>query len=155
MTRVKAAARRMRQSAAMASRPLPEPHETPYDRIGRVGVRAIVERFYDRMDGDPAYAGLRAMHGADLAPMRASLAGFLTAWLGGPRDWFAEHPGTCIPSLHRGLGVSGETAVQWADCMARAIADQPGLDPALGLQMAETLARMCRVMAMQAEQSAR
>ena len=68
-----------------------DPPATPYDRIGgREVLRAIVNRFYDLMDEDPAYAGLRAMHAEDLAPMRQSLTGFLTGWSGGPRDWFAE-----------------------------------------------------------------
>ena len=77
----------------------PPVRQTPYDLMGgRPVVSAMVERFYDLMDTDPAYAALRALHAPDLAPMRASLTGFLTAWLGGPRDWFDQHPGACVMS---------------------------------------------------------
>ena len=58
---------------------------TAYETIGGASaVRAFVDRFYDLMEGEPAYAALRALHAPDLGPMRESLAGFLTAWLGGP-----------------------------------------------------------------------
>ena len=47
----------------------------------------------DLMEADPAYETLRALHAADLSPMRDSLSDFLMAWLGGPRDWFVQRPG--------------------------------------------------------------
>ena len=101
-----------------------EDEGTLFRRLGgAANVRALADRFYDLMDGDPAYAALRAMHAADLGPMRESLAGFLTAWLGGPRDWFAGRPGICIMSLHRAMAVTPETASQWLDAMRRALAD--------------------------------
>ena len=66
-----------------------------FARIGGTeGVRAVVERFYDLMQDDPRYAALRAMHAEDLFPVRVSLTQFLSAWLGGPRDWFEARPGT-------------------------------------------------------------
>lgn len=115
---------------------------TAYDMLGgRPVVRRIVDRFYDLMDADPAYAELRAMHAVDLTPMRASLTGFLTAWLGGPRDWFEERPGRCMMSAHRGVAMSEPTARQWADAMTRAVHDV-GADPALTAKMAEALAGM-------------
>src|SRR3546814_12712325 len=95
---------------------------TPYDALGGSGaIQRIVERFYDLVEGDPAYVELRAMHAADLGPLRRSLTGWLCAWAGGPRDWLASNPGTCMMSLHRDLGVTCTPAVQWADAMARAI----------------------------------
>ena len=55
---------------------------TPFDLIGgEECVARFVNRFYDLMDSDPAYAGLRSLHAADLGPMRASLTDFLIAWL--------------------------------------------------------------------------
>lgn len=52
----------------------------PYERIGgRAPIAALVERFYDLMESDPAYSELRAIHAPELAPMRESLADFLTA----------------------------------------------------------------------------
>ena len=94
----------------------------PFDLIGGAdGIARIVDRFYDLMDADPAYELLRAMHGADLTPMRRSLTGFLTGWLGGPRYWFEENPGKCLMSMHRGFAITPATADQWVEAMTRAL----------------------------------
>jgi hemoglobin len=97
---------------------------TPYDRIGgKANIAQMVERFYDLMDSDPAYAELRAMHAPDLTPMRGSLTDFLMAWMGGPRDWFEQRPGACMMSAHKSVGVTRETAEQWVSAMRRAAED--------------------------------
>ena len=122
------------------------PSLSAYEAIGaRPAVDAIVARFYDLMDADPAYARLRAMHATDLAPMRESLAGFLTAWLGGPTDWFAEHPKTCVMSAHARLPITEATAGQWIDAMDRAIHDA-GIAPDLASAMVARLAPMAKAM---------
>ena len=121
--------------------------QTPYDMAGGgERVRAFVDRFYDLMDTDPDYAALRALHAPDLAPMRASLAGFLTAWLGGPRDWFEQRPGVCMMSAHSAVRVTAETAGQWTRAMARALADA-GIDPDLTERINEAFGRMAQSMA--------
>jgi len=115
---------------------------TPYARIGEApAVRRLVERFYDLMETDPAYAELRGLHAADLKPMRGSLAGFLVGWLGGPRDWFAAHPGVCMMSLHAAIPVNEATARQWREAMARALADT-GVEAELAGQINAAFARM-------------
>jgi hemoglobin len=109
-------------------------------------VRQIVDRFYDLMDEDPAYAELRAMHSADLAPMRDSLTGFMVGWSGGPRDWFAQ--GKCVMSLHAPLGVTAQTARQWLEAMARAIDETVGgRDPEIAKAMNDVLQQMAHGMA--------
>lgn len=128
-------------------RPAP-PAETPFDWIGGQDcVAAVVDRFYDLMETDPAYAALRALHAPDLAPMRTSLTGFLCGWLGGPRDWFEARPGACVMSLHAPIKVDAQTAGQWTQAMARALADS-GVDPELAGQINEAFARMSAGMAM-------
>ena len=115
---------------------------TPFEKIGgRPVVQGLVDRFYDLMAQEPLYAQLRALHAADLAPMRESLTGFLTGWLGGPRDWFDQRPGACMMSIHRPLPITRETAHQWVDAMRRAI-EAADVDPELGAQMGEALTRM-------------
>jgi hemoglobin len=117
--------------------------DTPFYRLGgHETMQAICNRFYDLMDSDPAYAELRAMHAPDLTHMRKSLAGFLAAWSGGPRDWFAENPGKCMMSAHKPYAISPEVAAQWADAMKRAIADVAPEDAALAKAMGGVLEEM-------------
>lgn len=97
---------------------------TPFSRAGgEETVARLVDRFYDLMDSDPSYAELRAMHAPDLAPMRRSLAGFLTGWLGGPRHWFDDHPGKCMMSVHAPFPIDERTAGQWTQAMGVALRD--------------------------------
>lgn len=124
-----------------------EPILTPFEAIGgEEKVRQLVNRFYDLMDEEPAYAALRAMHAESLDEMRASLTGFLTGWLGGPRDWFAAHPGVCIMSAHAKIAVTPETARQWVDAMGRALAEQP-MDEAIREAISAAFSRMAAGMA--------
>ena len=123
------------------------PANTPYDLVGGMpAVQLIVERFYDLLEQKPDYAELRALHAPDLGPMRSSLSGFLAAWLGGPRDWFSEHPGRCIMSAHRDVAMSAEVGRQWSEAMSCAIAESP-VEPALGARMAEALSDLALSMA--------
>jgi hemoglobin len=120
---------------------------TPFEAIGgEEKVRQLVNRFYDLMDSDPAYADLRAMHAKDLGEMRTSLTGFLTGWLGGPRDWFTAHPGVCIMSAHAKIAVTPDTARQWVDAMGRALAEQP-MDEAIREAVNAAFSRMAAGMA--------
>lgn len=125
-----------RDSAEAPKRPV-----TPYELLGGSKVvAAIGNRFYELMDSEPQYAELRALHAPDLGPVRQGLIEFMNAWLGGPKDWFSR--GKCVVSLHGPIAITTQVGSQWADAMARAIADQPGIDRALGLAMAERLGDM-------------
>ncbi len=118
---------------------------SPYARIGgEPVVRAIVERFYDLLETEPAYADLRALHAADLGPVRNGLTHFLVGWLGGPRDWFER--GQCVMSLHRAFPITPALAEQWALAMTCAITAQEEMDGAMGDAMAEALGHMARGM---------
>jgi hemoglobin len=98
--------------------------QAPFDALGGGdGVGRIVDRFYDLMDGVPAYADLRALHPHDLTPMRRSLSGFLCGWLGGDAHWFADNPGKCMMTLHAHLPITAAMAGQWTSAMTRAMKD--------------------------------
>ncbi|MBL8646570.1 MAG: group II truncated hemoglobin [Sphingosinicella sp.] len=120
---------------------------TPYDSLGgESAVRRFVDRFYDLMENEAEYAALRAMHAPDLAPMRRSLTGFLTGWLGGPRHWFEENVGVCVMSAHAVLPISAETSQQWTDAMARALSESD-VDADLATRMNDAFGKMAGGMA--------
>jgi hemoglobin len=124
---------------------------SPYERIGGAdGVLALANAFYDEMDQNPAYATLRAMHDDDLTPMRASLAGFFSVWLGGPRTWLEQRGGFCIMSRHAKMKVTPETAAQWMDCIRYAIA-KVGVDTELATKMDKALAPLADAMSWQSK----
>lgn len=106
------------------SPPAPPRLRTPYVSLGgEAGVRRLVDAFYDAMDRDPSAARIRAMHEADLSPMRERLADWLSGWLGGPAVYDERHPGRpCIMSAHARFVIGPEEAAQWLDCMRQALA---------------------------------
>ena len=54
---------------------------------GETPVRELVDRFYDLMDLEAAFAELRALHPPDLDGSRDKLFWFLCGWLGGPSHY--------------------------------------------------------------------
>lgn len=104
-----------------AAAPVPP---VPYDMIGGAEVlHRIVDRFYEIMDTDPAAAGIRAMHGQDLAPIREKLFDFLSGWLGGPNLYFQRPDRKCLHSAHAPYAIGEAERDQWLMCMYRALED--------------------------------
>jgi hemoglobin len=101
------------------------PH-TPYETLGgAVGVRALVDRFYDLMDTLPQAAPIRALHPTDLSGSRDKLFKFLSGWLGGPPLYMEEfgHPRLRARHLPFPIGVAERD--QWMLCMRRALQETP------------------------------
>ena len=107
------------------------PFDTPFEWIGgQDRVRALVERFYDLMDLEPAYKELRASHGSTLQAARDKLFMFLCGWLGGP-DLYVEqfgHPRLRMRHMPFSIGILERD--QWLACMDQAMAET-GVDPVL------------------------
>ena len=115
---------------------------TPFELVGgRPAVARLVNAFYDIVEQDPAFAELRDMHAPDLSPMRDSLTGFLTAWMGGPRDWFEQNPGKCMMSLHKDLPIARLTSDQWVTAMRQAI-ERAGIEGQIGQAMGDAFSQM-------------
>jgi hemoglobin len=104
---------------------------TPYEALGgETAVAALSDRFYALMDGVPQFAGIRAMHPADLAESRDKLFMFLSGWLGGP-DLFVErfgHPR--LRARHLPFAIGAAERDQWVACMTLAM-EETGVEPAL------------------------
>lgn len=97
---------------------------TAYELLGGdAAVKALVERFYDLMDLDGAYAALRQAHPPDLSSARDKLYWFLSGWLGGP-DLYIEqfgHPRLRARHLPFSIGILERD--QWLACMAQAMTE--------------------------------
>jgi hemoglobin len=105
--------------------------ETPYARLGGdAALRALVDRFYDLMDLEPTYAGIRRLHQPDLAHARDKLYWFLSGWLGGPNIYMQRvgHPKLRARHLPFAIGLAERD--QWLACMKQALAEQ-GVDESL------------------------
>ena len=88
---------------------------------GEPGVRALVDRFYDLMDLEPAYAGIRSLHPDTLDGSRDKLHWFLCGWLGGP-DLYQQrlgHPRLRARHLPYPIGIAERD--QWLACMTQAM----------------------------------
>jgi len=110
----------------------PEPQAiSVFERIGGESVvRSLVDRFYDLMDLEPGYAGLRAVHGSSLDKARDHLFWFLCGWMGGP-DYFVErfgHPRLRARHIPFKIGILERD--QWVACMDQAMTDT-AVDPTL------------------------
>ena len=96
--------------------------KTPYELIGGApGVRRLAERFYAIMAQTPEAQAIRAMHDADLNPIIDKLAGFLSGWMGGPRDYFEREDAPCIMSVHKRYPIGAAERDQWLMCMRKSL----------------------------------
>jgi len=97
---------------------------TPFDLVGgEQNVRKLVDRFYDLMDEDPDYFGIRQLHPASLAGSREKLFKFLMGWLGGPPLYEQEYGHPRLRARHLPYAIASAERDQWMACMIRAMAD--------------------------------
>jgi hemoglobin len=98
------------------------PAGTPFDWIGgEEKISAMVERFYDLMDLESAYAALRAAHGSDLANARQRLTWFLTGWMGGPQNYTERFGHPMLRARHMPFSIGIKERDQWLACMDQAM----------------------------------
>jgi hemoglobin len=101
---------------------------------GEAAVRQLVDRFYDLMDIEPAYAGIRVLHPSTLDGSRDKLFWFLCGWLGGPNHYTERfgHPRLRARHLPYTVGIAERD--QWMACMRQAMTEQ-----GLGTELIERL----------------
>lgn len=122
-----------------AADPSDDPGPGPFDRLGgEPGVRALVDRFYDLMDLEPAFTGLRALHPTTLDGARDKLHWFLCGWLGGPDHYIERFGHPMLRARHLPYRITSVERDQWLACMIQAMHER-GVDEALAQQLAEAL----------------
>lgn len=95
---------------------------TPFEWIGgEPVVRQLVDRFYDLMDLEPAFAELRASHGNTLDEARDKLFWFLCGWLGGPQHYQERFGHPRLRMRHMPFRIGIVERDQWLACMSRAM----------------------------------
>lgn len=95
---------------------------THYSRLGgEEMVRKLVNRFYDLMDEDPDYYGIRKLHQPDLGEAREKLFMFLSGWLGGPQLFVEKFGHPMLRRRHMPFAIGESERDQWMACMTAAM----------------------------------
>ena len=114
---------------------------TTFDQFwGADAVRALVDRFYDLMDSDPACAGIRSLHATSLSGSREKLYLFLSGWLGGPPLYVERYGHPRLRARHLPFPIGASERDQWLSCMTRALAEAK-IDDALRRHLEGAFAR--------------
>ena len=114
------------------------PHETAFEKVGgEAAVRTLVDRFYDLMDLEPAFAGLRALHPSTLEGSRDKLFWFLCGWLGGPSHYVDRFGNPFLRARHLPFSIGIAERDQWLACMTQAM-EELSLDPLLARRLGES-----------------
>jgi len=103
---------------------------------GEPAVRALVDRFYDLMDLEPAYAALRSVHGSTLDDARDKLFWFLCGWLGGPQHYVERFGHPRLRARHLPFPIGIRERDQWLACMSQAMRERE-VDPVLAERLAQ------------------
>lgn len=104
---------------------------TLYDTIGgETKLREMVDCFYDFMDSDDRFAGIRALHPESLENARNRLFWFLSGWMGGPDLYIAQFGHPRLRARHLPFPIGESERDQWLGCMALAM-DHVSIDPQL------------------------
>ena len=107
------------------------PQTAPYELIGGdAGVRALVDRFYDLMDGVPEYHVIRKLHPADLSGSRSKLYMFLSGWMGGPQLYAEKFGHPMLRARHLPFSIGTAERDAWLACMRQAMLDT-GVDESM------------------------
>jgi hemoglobin len=111
---------------------------TPFEMMGgEAQVRALVDRFYDLMDLEPAYAALRQVHHESLDKARDKLFWFLCGWLGGPQHYVERFGHPRLRARHLPFVIGIKERDQWLACMAQAMREEQ-VDETLAQRLAES-----------------
>ncbi|MGB8338934.1 MAG: group II truncated hemoglobin [Burkholderiales bacterium] len=105
--------------------------KTYYETIGgNNAVKQLVERFYDLMQLETAYQGIRKLHPQSLDASREKLYQFLSGWLGGPPLYVERYGHPRLRARHLHVSIGETERDQWMACMTQAM-NEIGVDEKL------------------------
>ncbi len=111
----------------------------PYDSLGgEVGIRRLVDRFYDLMDTAPEAVNVRALHATSLKASREKLYKYLTGWTGGPPLYEQEYGHPRLRMRHFPFAIGARERDEWLWCMDTAL-DEHEAPPELKTFLREKL----------------
>jgi hemoglobin len=125
-------------------------YQTPYQALGEAGIRALTDAFYDIMDELPAATEVRAMHAANLDPMKEKLAEYLIGWMGGPPLYADKYGTVCMTEPHEHYAIGPRERDQWLLCMDKAL-DKVAVDDELREMLKDPLYRIADAVRNRAE----
>ena len=115
---------------------------TLYGLLGEdEGIRALVDRFYDEMDQNPAAKQIRDMHAKDLKSSREKLFLFLCGWTGGPQRYVERYGHPRLRRRHFPFAIDSAARDQWMLCMDIALSEC-ALNDALREKLREAFANL-------------
>jgi hemoglobin len=116
-----------------------EPQQpSAFDLVGGdARLRALVDRFYDLMELEPEFAGIRALHPTSLDGSRDKLYWFLSGWSGGPNLYIERFGHPRLRARHLPYAIASSERDQWLRCMALAMQDT-GVPEALQQRLMES-----------------
>ena len=129
----------------------PNPEKSPYALMGgELVVRSLVDAFYDQMDADPDFFGIRKLHPPSLTGSRDKLFMFLSGWLGGPPLYVNTHGHPKLRARHLPFAIGEAERDQWLACMQQAM-ERIGIEPDLRAQLMASFANTADWMRNKAE----
>ncbi|SUA93026.1 Truncated BHb [Pandoraea pulmonicola] len=90
---------------------------------GEDRVRELVDRFYDLMELESEFEGIRSLHPEELGGSRDKLFWFLCGWLGGPNHYIERFGHPMLRARHLPFPIATSERDQWLRCMAWAMQD--------------------------------
>ena len=101
---------------------VPRMDQSYYELLGgEVGVRTLVDDFYDLMCLDERFAGIRVMHPQDMSASRDKLFWFLSGWLGGPPLFEEKFGHPRLRARHLPFAIGESERDQWMTCMTESM----------------------------------
>ena len=111
--------------------------QTHYEQLGgEAVVHRLVQQFYDLMDAEPEYYGIRKLHPQDLSGSRQKLFMFLSGWMGGPPLYAEAYGAPLLRARHLPFPIGDAERDQWMSCMLRAM-QAVGIEAGLQQELAQ------------------